>query len=56
MSTVTIEITDHNFEGNAGGDRVSFGKTTNVFDKHPKIATRLNDALQKANKDGRTRP
>ena len=32
------------------------GETTNVFDKHPKIAKRLNDALQKANKDGRTRP
>ncbi|MGJ8723561.1 MAG: sulfatase family protein [Roseibacillus sp.] len=32
------------------------GETTNVFDKHPEIAKRLNDALQKANQDGRTRP
>ncbi|MDB4257784.1 arylsulfatase [bacterium] len=32
------------------------GETANVIDKHPKIAKRLNAALQKANQDGRTRP
>lgn len=31
------------------------GETTNIFDKRPKIAKRLNDALQKAHKNGRTR-
>lgn len=31
------------------------GETTNVFEKHPEIAKRLNSALQKAHKDGRTR-
>lgn len=32
------------------------GESTNVFEKHPEIAKRLNAALQKANQDGRTRP
>ena len=32
------------------------GETTNVIANHPEIAKRLNDALQKAYKEGRTRP
>lgn len=32
------------------------GETTNIIAQHPTIANRLNDALQKAHKDGRTRP
>lgn len=32
------------------------GETKNIIEQHPKIANRLNAALQKAHKDGRTRP